>query len=112
MMIDFILSGGIQSFEMPQRVKVVTESWTPETGVVTDAFKLKRKAIEEKYKDDIESLYKGEQPKKTSSKKKTSRAATSEAEEKKEPSTATSKGDPANISEDVVADDENKKKYA
>ncbi|CAM4811169.1 unnamed protein product [Rotaria magnacalcarata] len=109
---DACKKGGIQSFEMPQRVRVVTESWTPETGVVTDALKLKRKAVEEKYKDDIEALYKDEQPKKTSLKEKKSPAATSGAEEKKEPSTATLKRDPMDVSENVVADDENKKKDA
>ena len=57
--------GGIEKFETPQRVKVVTELWTPETGLVTDALKLKRKAIDQKYKDDIENLY---QDKKSSKK--------------------------------------------
>ncbi|CAF1577196.1 unnamed protein product, partial [Rotaria sordida] len=50
-------NNGIERFETPQRIKIVTESWTPETGLVTDALKLKRKAIEQKYKDDIEDLY-------------------------------------------------------
>ncbi len=50
-------------------MKVVTDSWTPETGLVTDALKLKRKAIEQKYKDDIEQLY-GEKPKENKSKSK------------------------------------------
>jgi len=48
---------GIEEFEIPKRVKIVTDPWTPETGLVTDALKLKRKAIEQKYKDDIEQLY-------------------------------------------------------
>jgi long-chain acyl-CoA synthetase len=59
---------GIEKFETPQRVKIVTESWTPETGLVTDALKLKRKAIEQKYKDDIEDLY-IDKPKSSSSKR-------------------------------------------
>jgi hypothetical protein len=50
-------------------VKVVTDPWTPETGLVTDALKLKRKAIEQKYKDDIEQLY-GDKPKENKSKSK------------------------------------------
>jgi len=52
-----VKKGGIERFETPQRVKIITEPWTPETGLVTDALKLKRKAIELKYKDDIEDLY-------------------------------------------------------
>ena len=49
--------GGIERFETPQKIHIVTESWTPETGLVTDALKLKRKAIENKYQDLIEDLY-------------------------------------------------------
>lgn len=49
--------GGIERFERPQRVFIVDEVWTPETGLVTDALKLKRKAIENKYEDLIELLY-------------------------------------------------------
>jgi hypothetical protein len=90
-------------------VKVITESWTPETGLVTDAFKLKRKAIEDKYKDDIEDLYKDEEPKNNSSKKGSSRAAP-KVEQKKESSTTASKGDPTDVSADVVADDQTQKK--
>ncbi len=60
--------GGIERFETPQRVKIVTEAWTPETGLVTDALKLKRKAIEQKYHDDIEDLY-IDKPKQASSKR-------------------------------------------
>ncbi|CAF1080787.1 unnamed protein product [Rotaria sordida] len=60
--------GGIEKFETPQRVKIVTEIWTPETGLVTDALKLKRKAIEQKYHDVIEDLY-IDKPKKESSKR-------------------------------------------
>lgn len=52
---------------------MVTDAWTPDTGLVTDALKLKRKAIEEKYKEDIDELY-GEKNKgnKSKSNKKTS----------------------------------------
>ncbi|UJR08757.1 hypothetical protein I4U23_013014 [Adineta vaga] len=47
-----------QSFEIPKRIKIVQDSWSPESGLVNDALKLKRKAIGEKYKDDIKKLYK------------------------------------------------------
>ncbi len=63
---DVCHKGGIERFETPQRIKIITEPWTPETGLVTDALKLKRKAIEQKYKDDIEDLY-VDKPKKSSS---------------------------------------------
>ncbi|CAF0979618.1 unnamed protein product, partial [Didymodactylos carnosus] len=60
--------GGIERYETPQRVKVVADPWSPETGLVTDALKLKRKAIELKYHDDIEKLYR-EPPKQKQTKK-------------------------------------------
>ncbi|CAF4629503.1 unnamed protein product [Rotaria sp. Silwood2] len=67
---DACKKGGVERFETPQRIKIVTESWTPETGLVTDALKLKRKAIEQKYKDDIEDLYQ-EKPTKQKPEEKT-----------------------------------------
>merc|ERR1719334_1014318 len=36
----------LERFELPQRVCLVSEVWTPDSGLVTDAFKLKRKNIE------------------------------------------------------------------
>lgn len=54
---------------MPQRVRIVKETWTPETGLVTDALKLKRKAIEQKYRRILAELYSDEQSKSSSGKK-------------------------------------------
>ncbi|CAF3741350.1 unnamed protein product, partial [Rotaria magnacalcarata] len=65
---DGCKKGGIERFETPQRIKIVKEAWTPETGLVTDALKLKRKAIEQKYKFDIELLYEENQQKSTGKK--------------------------------------------
>lgn len=42
---------------MPQRITIVTDTWLPESGLVTDALKLKRKAIEQKYRREIRSMY-------------------------------------------------------
>ncbi|UJR29514.1 hypothetical protein I4U23_010731 [Adineta vaga] len=86
-------NGGIERFETPQRVKVVTEAWTPETGLVTDALKLKRKAIEQNYKDDIEGLYEDRKPKQKSSTKKNS-----------------SNENPTDVAKDVISNDNNEKK--
>jgi long-chain acyl-CoA synthetase len=36
---------------------LVQEVWLPETGLVTDTFKLKRKPIETFYKQQIEEMY-------------------------------------------------------
>ena len=42
---------------MPQRIAIVPDTWLPESGLVTDALKLKRKAIEQKYRREIRQLY-------------------------------------------------------
>ncbi|ESP04960.1 hypothetical protein LOTGIDRAFT_205986 [Lottia gigantea] len=47
----------LEKFEIPQKIKLINDSWTPDTGLVTDAFKLKRRNIEEKYHKDIERMY-------------------------------------------------------
>lgn len=36
---------------------MVTEVWTPDTGLVTEAFKLRRKNIESLYLTDIIRMY-------------------------------------------------------
>lgn len=47
----------LEKFEIPERVMLCTEAWTPEMGLVTDAFKLKRKNIQKHYEADISRIY-------------------------------------------------------
>ncbi|XP_062856988.1 long-chain-fatty-acid--CoA ligase 4 [Trichomycterus rosablanca] len=47
----------LQRFEIPLKVRLSPEPWTPETGLVTDAFKLKRKELKNHYLNDIERMY-------------------------------------------------------
>lgn len=47
----------LQGFEIPVMVHLSPEPWTPETGLVTDAFKLKRKELKNHYLNDIERMY-------------------------------------------------------
>ena len=56
-MVDHCLSQRTERFEIPTRVKFVSEIWLPDTGLVTDSLKLKRKEIEKFYAKDIEALY-------------------------------------------------------
>ncbi|KAM9795278.1 long-chain-fatty-acid--CoA ligase 4 [Neosynchiropus ocellatus] len=49
----------LQRFEIPVKVHLSPEPWTPETGLVTDAFKLKRKELKNHYLDHIERMYGG-----------------------------------------------------
>ncbi|KAM4770715.1 fatty acid CoA ligase Acsl3 [Rhinophrynus dorsalis] len=49
----------LEKFEIPAKIRLVSEPWTPETGLVTDAFKLKRKELKSHYQEDIERMYGG-----------------------------------------------------
>lgn len=50
-------AGGLEKFEVPAAVKLCTEVWSPDMGLVTAAFKIKRKDIQERYKEDIKRMY-------------------------------------------------------
>ncbi|XP_053996394.1 fatty acid CoA ligase Acsl3 isoform X2 [Hylaeus anthracinus] len=47
----------LQRFEIPGAVKLCSEQWSPDTGLVTAAFKLKRKAVQERYQHEINRMY-------------------------------------------------------
>ncbi|XP_056295333.1 long-chain-fatty-acid--CoA ligase 4 [Pseudoliparis swirei] len=49
----------LQRFEIPVKVHLSPEPWTPETGLVTDAFKLKRMELKNYYLHHIERMYGG-----------------------------------------------------
>ncbi|XP_064194367.1 long-chain-fatty-acid--CoA ligase 3b [Anguilla rostrata] len=49
----------LERFEIPRKIRLSAEPWTPETGLVTDAFKLKRKELKSHYQEDIERMYGG-----------------------------------------------------
>ncbi|XP_038049964.1 long-chain-fatty-acid--CoA ligase 4-like [Patiria miniata] len=51
------MEGKLQKWEVPRKVKLCTEVWLPETGLITDAFKLKRRALSEYYKETIKEMY-------------------------------------------------------
>lgn len=53
------ISGKLERFEIPKKIRLSSEPWTPETGLVTDAFKLKRKELKSHYQEDIERMYGG-----------------------------------------------------
>lgn len=55
----FLISVNLERFEIPIKVRLSPEPWTPETGLVTDAFKLKRKELKNHYLKDIERMYGG-----------------------------------------------------
>lgn len=47
----------LEKFEIPERITLVKEVWSPTTGLITAAFKIKRKDIQDKYKADIVRMY-------------------------------------------------------
>jgi len=50
-------SVGLSKQEIPSKIYVESLQWGPETGLVTDAFKLKRNAANEKYANIVKNLY-------------------------------------------------------
>ena len=47
----------LEKFELPGAVTICQELWTPDTDMVTAAFKLKRKPIQKFYQNDINRMY-------------------------------------------------------
>ncbi|CAG0902475.1 unnamed protein product, partial [Darwinula stevensoni] len=47
----------LERFEVPQAMKLCSEIWSPDMGLVTAAFKLRRKPIQDRYQDDINRMY-------------------------------------------------------
>ena len=51
------LKEGLEKFEVPQAVTLVPDVWTPESGLITAAFKIKRKVIQNVYQKVIDRMY-------------------------------------------------------
>ncbi|XP_057445597.1 long chain acyl-CoA synthetase 9, chloroplastic-like [Lotus japonicus] len=47
----------LEKFEIPAKIKVLSDPWTPETGLVTAALKLKRDIIRKTFQEDLAKLY-------------------------------------------------------
>lgn len=47
----------LEKFEIPLRIKLLPQPWTPESGLVTAALKLKREVIRKAYAEDLAKLY-------------------------------------------------------
>ena len=53
------LSSGLEKFEIPTALTLCLEQWTPESGLITAAFKLKRKVLQGFYQTNINEMYVG-----------------------------------------------------
>ncbi|KAF8410881.1 hypothetical protein HHK36_003418 [Tetracentron sinense] len=47
----------LDKFETPAKLKLLADPWTPESGLVTAALKLKREQLKSKFKDELQKLY-------------------------------------------------------
>jgi long-chain acyl-CoA synthetase len=47
----------LASFEMPKKIALVEEDFSIEKGELTPTLKVKRRVVEDRYKDKIEALY-------------------------------------------------------
>ncbi|RZC43856.1 hypothetical protein C5167_036802 [Papaver somniferum] len=47
----------LDKFESPAKIKLLPDPWSPESGLVTAALKLKREQLKAKFKDDLNKLY-------------------------------------------------------
>ena len=56
-LLTFGLSNGLEKFEIPKKICLVLDEWTPESGLITAASKLKRKEVEKFYQSHIEKMY-------------------------------------------------------
>lgn len=56
-LIRFARLKGLRRYEVPQVCLLVVDEWTPETGLVTGSFKLKRKHIEQHYQQEIRKAF-------------------------------------------------------
>jgi len=53
------IKSNLEKFEIPKVLTLAPEAWTPESGLVTAAFKLKRKMVQNFFQQDIDQMYKG-----------------------------------------------------
>ncbi|KAF6040391.1 ACSL3 [Bugula neritina] len=52
-----LAQGTLQKFETPQKISLTDEVWTPDSGLVTDSLKLKRKPLSEHYASVVSQMY-------------------------------------------------------
>ena len=54
---DHGIMAGLKKFELPANVTLVKEDWTPDTGLVTAGFKIRRNEIKKFYQKEICLMY-------------------------------------------------------
>ena len=54
---DYGLANGLSRTEVPTKIILSPIEWTPDSGLVTAAMKIRRRFIESHFKDEIEKIY-------------------------------------------------------
>jgi long-chain acyl-CoA synthetase len=47
----------LEKFEIPAKIKLLPDPWTPESGLVTAALKLKREVLKKEFSEELSKLY-------------------------------------------------------
>ena len=47
----------LEKFEIPAKIRLLSSPWTPESGLVTAALKIKRESIRTAFQDELSELY-------------------------------------------------------
>jgi len=54
---EYGMKNGLKAFEVPARVLLVLDEWSPDNGLVTAAFKIRRKFIYDEYRRELDATY-------------------------------------------------------
>lgn len=49
----------LERFEIPRKIRLCPNAWTPQSGLVTDACKVKRMELKNHYQEEIDKMYGG-----------------------------------------------------
>ncbi|XP_075877402.1 fatty acid CoA ligase Acsl3-like isoform X2 [Nelusetta ayraudi] len=53
------LAAQLERFEIPRKIRLCPNAWTPQSGLVTDACKVKRMELKNHYQEEIDKMYGG-----------------------------------------------------
>lgn len=54
---NYGINQNLQKVELPHKVSLTLDEWTPDSGMVTAAFKLRRREVVERYRKEIDEMY-------------------------------------------------------
>lgn len=54
---SYFFAAKLDKFSIPRKILLCPEVWMPDSGLVTDSMKFKRKSIEAEFKEQINRMY-------------------------------------------------------